>query len=279
METKRSILAWHFLREDCRLGYGDGRLIEAGSTVTIEGDLVLCQRGMHGSIRALDALKYAPGPIVCRVLIEGVDTEMEVEYPLRGKHVIHRAGIVSGDDKLCGESRTVLTMADATDALQEFACWCATAALTAERDAGREPDPSTWAAVEAKRRWLRNEISDEELSAAGSAAWSAAWSAASSAAWSAAWSAARSAAWSAAGSAASSAARSAAWSAARSAAESAARSAAWSAAGSAARSAAWSAAGSAQNAELERLLRLLIGIPKGDEITRPLSLTGAKENE
>jgi hypothetical protein len=84
-------------------------------------------------------------------------------------------------------------------------------------------------------------------SAAQSAAWSAesaAWSAAESAAQSAAWSA-ESAAWSAAESAAESAARSAesaAWSAARSAAQSAADSAAESAAWSAARSAAWSAA-------------------------------------
>jgi hypothetical protein len=76
------------------------------------------------------------------------------------------------------------------------------------------------------------------VSAAGSAAWSAADSAAGSAAWSAAWSAADSAA----GSAAWSAARSAAWSAAGSAAGSAARSAMGSAARSAAGSAAWSAA-------------------------------------
>jgi hypothetical protein len=67
---------------------------------------------------------------------------------------------------------------------------------------------------------------------------SAAWSAAKSAAWSAAWSAAKSAA--------ESAAKSAAWSAAKSAAESAAKSAAW----SAAESAAWSAAESAAKESL-----------------------------
>ncbi len=81
-------------------------------------------------------------------------------------------------------------------------------------------------AIEAKRKWLTGEISDEELSKAREAAWSAArsareaaWSAAGYAAWSAA-----EAAWYAAGSARSArsaraAARSAAWSA-RSAAES-----------------------------------------------------------
>ena len=54
-------------------------------------------------------------------------------------------------------------------------------------------------AIEAKRKFVKNEITEEELSAAWSAAWSAAESAAWSA-WSAAWSA-RSAAWSAAWSA------------------------------------------------------------------------------
>ena len=66
-------------------------------------------------------------------------------------------------------------------------------------------------AIEAKIEFLKGEITEEELSAAWSAAESAARSAAESAAWSAAWSAARSATWSAA--------RSATWSAAESAME------------------------------------------------------------
>jgi hypothetical protein len=48
-------------------------------------------------------------------------------------------------------------------------------------------------AIEAKRKWLKKEITDDELSAAESAAWSAAWSAARSAACSVAESAALSA--------------------------------------------------------------------------------------
>jgi hypothetical protein len=102
-------------------------------------------------------------------------------------------------------------------------------------------------AVEAKIKWLKKEISDNELGIAWSAAESAAKSAAKSAASYAAWSAAESAAKSAASYAAKSATRSAAsyaaWSSTRSAAESAASyaasSAAWSAASYAAKSAAW----------------------------------------
>jgi hypothetical protein len=66
-----------------------------------------------------------------------------------------------------------------------------------ERKSGREPDPRTWAAIEAKRKWLRGEIDNKQLSAAeaaasaaAEAAASAARAAASAAAWDAAWDAA-----------------------------------------------------------------------------------------
>ena len=163
------MLAWHFLREDKKLNYPPHTLVEAGETYTAEGDLKLCANGMHASVRAIDALKYAPGAIVCRVELSG--------------------GMLEDTDKLCSRHRKVLWMADATNTLHEFACWCAEQALLKEREAGREPDARSWAAVEAKRKWLKGEITDEELYAAQYAAWdatrSAAWSAAESAAWSA----------------------------------------------------------------------------------------------
>jgi hypothetical protein len=54
--------------------------------------------------------------------------------------------------------------------LHEFACVCAERALTREREAGREPDPRTWAAITVKRRWLCGEATDVELAAARDAA-------------------------------------------------------------------------------------------------------------
>ena len=95
------MLAWHFLSEDKRLGNGDGRVVEVGATLECKGDPVLCDNGMHGSVRLIDALRYASGPIVCRVKIEG--------------------DVIEGDDKLCGRRRTVLWMLDATRLLHEFA--------------------------------------------------------------------------------------------------------------------------------------------------------------
>lgn len=103
--------------------------------------------------------------------------------------------------------------------LHEFACRCAEYALSFVAS----PDPRSIAAIVAKRKWLRGEITDAELDAACDAAWDAAWAAAGAAAraaW-AAWDAARAAAdaaWTAAldtTCAARAAARDAAWAAAR----------------------------------------------------------------
>ena len=200
------MLAWHFLSEDKRLGYGDGRLVEVGQTLECKGKPELCSNGMHGSARLIDALKYANGPIVCRVEIEG--------------------DVIEGEDKLCGRRRTVRWMLDATQILHEFACTCAEDALAKVE----QPDARSVAAIEAKRKWLKGEITDEELDAAGDASRAAARAAA--------WSAARAAA----GAASRAAARAAAWSAARAASRAAARAAAWDAAGDDASDAAWAAA-------------------------------------
>ena len=206
--SNKKVLAWHFLAEDRRLGYGDGRLVEVGKTYSFGGVPKLCEGGMHASTRALDCIAYAPGPIACLVELSG---EMDVGY-----------------DKIAAQHRKVIAMADATKVLHLFACRVAKDALDAEVVAGRAPDPRSYAAIEAKHRYLNGEIDASALSAAWIAALSAAWSAAESAA--------------------------------RNAAESAARSAAR----NAAESAAWSAAKEKQNALLsEMLLQLLIN-PKGE---------------
>ena len=54
--------------------------------------------------------------------------------------------------------------------LHEFACRCAEYALSFVES----PDPRSIAAIEAKRKWLRGEITDAELDAACDVAWDAA---------------------------------------------------------------------------------------------------------
>lgn len=57
--------------------------------------------------------------------------------------------------------------------VHEAACRYAEHALERERAAGREPDQRSWAAIKAKRKWLRGEISDIDLKASRVAAWAA----------------------------------------------------------------------------------------------------------
>ena len=165
-ETERTMKAWHFVANNKRLGYGDGRIVEVGNTYEIPDKsrpIKLCEYGMHASVRALDALQYAPGYVCC--LVE-----------LGGK-------IIEGDDKVVAESRKVLKMIDATNILHEMACISAETAL---RIADVQ-DPRFWQSIEAKRAWVRGEISDSELAAARAAAMdaaiAAAWDAAMDAAW------------------------------------------------------------------------------------------------
>ena len=147
-----TIKGWHFVANDRKLGYGDGRLVEVGKTYTVPNDreLELCEYGLHASKRLIDALQYAPGNIICRVGLA--------------------APIVHGDDKMVAYSRKVLTVIDGERLLHEFACQCAEYALSFLK----EPDPRSVAAIKAKRDWLDGKITDQELSAARYAAGDAA---------------------------------------------------------------------------------------------------------
>jgi len=196
-------LAWHFLPEDRKLRWGTEEEVVPGQKLIVKPPLHMCRHGLHAGIRAIDALTYAPGPVVCRVELGGE--------------------ILEDEDKCCATERTCVWLADASEVLHRFACWCAERVLMRERQAGREPDPRSWAAVQAKRDWLEGGMTREELETAKSTAWEVDlgtdWSTAQCAAWSDAWSATRNVAW----------------------------------------SAAWSTARSAQNEELTRVLLLLEG--------------------
>ena len=70
---------------------------------------------------------------------------------------------VSNEDKLWAVLREEFIDAPV---LHEYACRCAEYALTFVR----EPDSRSIAAIEAKRKWLRGEISNDDLTAARDAA-------------------------------------------------------------------------------------------------------------
>ena len=142
------VLAWHFvagreLRDGQRLRRGLYRLPEGVKPV-------MCRVGFHASRRPLDALFYAPGPVVfvCRVELSG--------------------RVIEHTDKLVASECRVLWYADATSELYRFAVWCAERALRRERAAGREPDARSWGVLNVTRRWIAGEASGGEL---GAAAW------------------------------------------------------------------------------------------------------------
>ena len=173
-----SDLYWHFLREERHMRYPPYLPVVAGETYRVTGPLVLCQNGLHASLRALDALEYAPGSIVCRVLL--------------GDEVIHDG------DKVCARERTVLWMADAAPVLHEFACLVAEQVLALAAAHGYPSDPRSTAAITAKRAWLRGELSDPSLDRTRDEAWATVWALVRRPEWDEAWAAARAAAWSAA---------------------------------------------------------------------------------
>jgi hypothetical protein len=164
----RKVLGWHFLPEDRHTRW-NRQIVAVGQTITYDGPLKLCRSGLHASVKAIDALQYAPGSILGRVELSGT--------------------IIDGGDKCVATKRICLAMNDATETLYHFARWCA---LSVDQ----------WDAPDVVLDYLMT--GDEGIRAAagaratatataGAAAWNAARAAAGdrAAAWNAAWDAAR----------------------------------------------------------------------------------------
>lgn len=150
-----AVIAWHFLAEkDGKPVTRTGREMTVGDVEAVEGEIRLCDRGLHGSLRAIDALGYAPGSWVQRAEYSGT--------------------LVQEYDKFAASVRKCLALASADRVLHEFACWCAERALTRERAVGREPDQRSWQAIRVKREWLAGLATDDELDDAEKAAGDAA---------------------------------------------------------------------------------------------------------
>jgi hypothetical protein len=96
------VLAWHFTGEKLR----DGRPVpKPGEWLTHEGAINICESGLHASVRLIDALGYAPGANLHRVVMRG---DM-------GKQ----------SDKIVARQRLILWSIDAEYILRRFACECA----------------------------------------------------------------------------------------------------------------------------------------------------------
>lgn len=176
------IRAWHFIAGD---KLRDGTTApKDGKWLKFDGKPVMCHKGLHASIDAFDALRYAPGETLCLVDCAGT--------------VIH------GDDKLVCTERRIIVRMDATSLLRYFARQQALSVLhlypvdpkqcmldfLMGDDAARASAQA--AARDVTRLATRTPRSAAE-SAARSAAWTAAWATARTAAWAATWAAVRAA--------------------------------------------------------------------------------------
>ena len=162
--------AWYFSNEECALRYNDNRPIREGDVHSVEGEIVACKNGLHASTNILNALEYAPGPVLWRV---GMSGDCDI-----------------GEDKVCYRHREYYKGVDVTDILRKFAKQCALDVI------------HLWNAPQVVVDYLNSDSEELRDAARGAgrgagrgAAWDAARDAARGAAWGAAWDAARGAAW------------------------------------------------------------------------------------
>ena len=141
MEPSEKVLAWHFIANDHKLRFGDGREVITGETLTVSSDRRLYDHGLYASKDILDALKYASGTTLCRVEISG--------------------DIASESNKIVGSSRTCLWMINIDKILSEFACRCVERAFKCIKGDQRSID-----AISTARAYIRGEISKEKVMSA-----------------------------------------------------------------------------------------------------------------
>lgn len=105
----KQVKGWWFGTEGRRLAFEDNRKIVIGKTHKIKGEIIPCRNGLHFSEKILDALSYASGPIVYRVI--GSGTTIPHGNPV--------------DKYACSERTYVSGGIDISDLLRVFARKCA----------------------------------------------------------------------------------------------------------------------------------------------------------
>lgn len=171
-------MAWHFVGDTLR----DGRPVPPdGEWLVHEGVVVMCKSGLHASRDPFDALRYAPGPILCRVECRGVFREDEDKLVCSERRIVQRADATEAlryFARMQALSVIHLWTADPPDVVLDYLMTGDESARAAAWDAGRAAAwtgarAAAWAAWAATR------------AAAGKRPSAAAWDAAQAAAWSA----------------------------------------------------------------------------------------------
>ena len=150
--TSQFIDAWWFEPADGRLQFDDGRKPIKGRTHKVKCDPVLCESGLHASVRLIDALQYATSDVVWRAQLGGT--------------------IVHGNDKCAATERKYIHRIDIEAELFQFSRWSALQVI------------HLWDAPAVVREFLETG-NDALRAAARDAAGDVAWAAARDAAWAA----------------------------------------------------------------------------------------------
>ena len=191
--TSQFIDAWWFEPAYGRLQFDDGRKPIKGRTHKVKCDPVLCESGLHASVRLIDALQYATSDVVWRVQLGGTIVHGNDKCAATERKYIHRIDI---EAELFQFSRwsalQVIHLWDAPAVVREFLETGNDALRAAARDAARA---APW---DSARASARDAARDAARAAARDAASAAAWDSARAAARAAAWDSARAAAWDAA---------------------------------------------------------------------------------
>ena len=186
-----TVTGWYFSEESRLLRYGDARPIALGVTHEVDAPIELCWRGLHASVRAIDALHYAPGPIVWRVELSGkIETGDDKCVATRRKYIgggVDASAVMRVFARRC--ALDVAHLWDMPDVVREYlntgdeslrdASW--TAARAAARAAH---DASSWGAIwNASRAAHAASSRDASWDASRDAAWTAAATAATVTLW------------------------------------------------------------------------------------------------
>jgi hypothetical protein len=194
--------AWHFVGENRAMQFS-GAPVRVGETVGVEGALEMCVHGPHASERLIDALTYAPGPILCLVRLDGdilrtvewmgdIGTELRQFACLCALDVAHlwdipeivREYLETGDESLRAAALAATPAATRAAVAWDAVAWVVAAREAAWAAAARE---AAWAAAarvaaqDAARKAFR---AATQAAAQAAATRAAAWDAA---AWLAAW--------------------------------------------------------------------------------------------
>ncbi len=189
--------AWHFTGNELR----DGSPIpKVGEWLVYEGDIVICESGLHASKDMFDALLYAPGPILHRVECEDIVTEHDDKFVCRRRKIIASLNATEGLHYFARmQALSVVHLWDAPDVALDYlmtgdesiraatgdaaraAAWGAAREVARAVDAGKEARAATYAAARDAARlasvaatrdaaWAAR---DAALAATGKAAWAA----------------------------------------------------------------------------------------------------------